>query len=61
MEWDLNIYCTLLYIATMLYVASLYNYAIVALGMYHTVCVKPENIVVYEIGQISHLLAHNHT
>ena len=53
----------MLYIALMLYVASLYNHAIVASGMYHSVFIKTENIVVDEIGSIicSHLLANAHT
>ena len=53
----------MLYIATMLYVASLNNHAIVASGMYHIVFIKTENIVVGEIGRIicSHLLSHDHT
>ena len=47
----------------MLYVATLHNHTIVALGMYHIVLIKTENIVVEEIGRIicSHLLAHAHT
>ena len=51
------------YIASMLYVASLHNHAIVASGMNHIVFTKTENIVVDEIGRIicSHLLAHAHT
>ena len=36
-EWDLNIYCTVLFIATLLYVASLYDHAIVTSGMYYIV------------------------
>ena len=53
----------MLYIASMIYVASLHNHAIVASGMYHIVFIKTENIVVDEIGRIicSHLLAHAHT
>ena len=53
----------MLFIATMLYVASLHNNAIVASGMYHIVFIKTENIVVNEIGRIicTHLLAHAHT
>ena len=50
-------------IASMLYVASLHNHAIVASGIYHIVFIKTENIVVNEIGRIicSHLLAQGHT
>ena len=50
----------MLYIATILYVASLH--AIVASGMYYIVFSKTESIVVDEIGRIicSHLLAHAH-
>ena len=53
----------MLYIASMLYVASLHNHAKVESGMYHIVLFKTENIVVDEIGRIicSHLLAHAHT
>ena len=53
----------MLYIASMLYVASLHNHAIVASGMYHIIFIKTENIVVDEIGRIicSHLLEHAHT
>ena len=53
----------LYFIATMLYVASLHKYAIVASGMYHIVFIKTKNIVVNEIGRIicTHLLAHAHT
>ena len=49
-------------IASMFYVASLHNHAIVS-GMYHIAFIKTENIVVDEIGRIicSHLLAHDHT
>ena len=48
--------------ASMLYVASLHNHAIVASGMYHIVSIKTENVVVDEIGRIIclHLLAHAH-
>ena len=52
MEWKLNIYCTVLYIATMLYVASLHDHAKVSSGMYYIVFIKTENIVVNEIGRI---------
>ena len=50
------------YIASMLYIASLHNHDIVALGMYHIVFIKTESIVVDEIGRIicSYLLAHAH-
>ena len=53
----------MLYIASLLYVASLHNHAIVASGMCHIVFIKTENIVVDEIGRniCSHLLAHAHT
>ena len=54
----------MLFIATVLYVASLHDHAIVALGiMYYIVFIKTENIVVNEIGRIicAHLLAHAHT
>ena len=56
-------YCTVLFIATMLYVVSLHDHAIVASGIYHIVFMKTENIVVNEIGRIicTHLLAHAHT
>ena len=52
----------MLYIASMLYVASLHNHTIVASGMYHIVFIKTENTVIDEIGRIicSHLLAHAH-
>ena len=52
-----------IYVATMLYVESLHNHAIVASVMYHFVLIKTENIVVDEIGRIvcSNLLAHAHT
>ena len=58
-----NVTVTVLYIASMLYAASLHNHTIVASGMYHIVFIKTENIVVDEIGRIicSHLLAHTHT
>ena len=53
----------MLYIASMLYVASLHNHAMVASGMYQFCFIRIENIVVDEIGRIicSHLLAHAHT
>ena len=53
----------MLFIATVLYVASLHDHAIVASGMYYIVLIKTENIVVNEIGRIicTHLLAHAHT
>ena len=53
----------MLYIATIIYVASLHNHAIVASGMHHIVYIKTENIVVDKIGMItcSHLLARAHT
>ena len=38
----------MLYIASMLYVASLHNHTIVASGTYHIVFIKTENIVVDE-------------
>ena len=53
----------MLYIGSMLYVASLHNHARVASGMYHIVFIKTENKVVDEMGRIicSHLLAHAYT
>ena len=53
----------MLFIATMLYVASLHDHAIVASGMYYIVFIKTENIVFNEIGRIicTQLLAHAHT
>ena len=53
----------MLFIATMLYVASLHDHAIVASGMYYIVFIKTENILVNEIGRLirTHLLAHAHT
>ena len=52
----------MLYIAKMLYAASLHNHSIIASGMYHIVFIKTENIVVDEIGTMicSHLQAHAH-
>ena len=51
-----------LFIATMLYVVSLYDHAIVASGMYYIVFIKTENVVVNELGRIicTDLLAHAH-
>ena len=53
----------MLFIATMLYVASLHDHPIVASCIYYIVFIKTENIVVNEIGRIicTHLLAHAHT
>ena len=53
----------MLFKATMLYIASLHNHAIVASGMYHIVFNKTENIFVNENGRIicTHLLTHAHT
>ena len=53
----------MLFKATLLYVASLHDHAIVAPGMYYIVFIKTENIVVNVIGRIicTHLLAHAHT
>ena len=42
----------MLLLATMLYVASLHDHAIVASGMYYIVFIKTENIVVNETGRI---------
>ena len=59
MEWDLNFYCTVLYIATMLHLTAEPRGKQVASGMYHIIFIKTENIAVDEIGGIicSHLLA----
>ena len=58
-EWDLNFYCTVLYIATMLHISAESRGRPVTSRMYHIIFVKTENIAVDEIGRIlcSHLLA----
>ena len=58
-EWDLNFYCTLLYIAKMLHLTEEPRGRPVASSMYHIIFfIKTENIAVDEIGRIisSHLL-----
>ena len=61
-EWDLNFYCTVLYIATVLYVASMHNHAIVAPGMYNIIFIKTKYSRWWNLKFIcSHLLAHAHT
>ena len=58
-EWDLNFYCTLLYIATMLHLTAKPRGRPVASSMYHIIFITTENIAVDEIGRTicSHLLA----
>ena len=53
----------MLFIATVLCVASLHDHAIDASDMCYIVFITTENIVVNEIGRIicTHLLAHPHT
>ena len=46
----------MLYIASMLYVTSLHNHAIVASDMYHIVFIRTEHIVVDEIGSVTNQL-----
>ena len=62
-ELDLKFYCTVLYIATMLYLTALPRGRLVASSMYHIILNKTENIAVNEIGRIicSHLLARAQT
>ena len=59
MEWNLNFYCTVLYIATMLHLTTEPRGRLVASSMYHIIFNKTENIADDEIGRIifSHLLA----
>ena len=52
MEWDLNFYCTVLYIATMLHITTEQRGRLVASRMYHIMFIKKENIAVDEIGRI---------
>ena len=58
-EWDLNFYCTVLYIATMLHLTAEPRGGQVTPSMYHIIFIKTENIAVDEIRRIicSHLLA----
>ena len=61
-EWDLNFYCTVLYIATMLHLAAEPRGRPVASCMYHIIFIKKENFAVDVIKRItkcicSHLLA----
>ena len=58
MEWDLNFYCTVRYVATMLHLTAEPHSRPVAWCMYHIISLKTENIAVNEIGRIicSHLL-----
>ena len=59
MELDLNVYCTVLYIAKMLHLTEEPRGRPVASSMYHNIFFKTENIAVDEIGRMicSHLLA----
>ena len=51
-ELDLNFYCTVLYIATMLHLTALPRGRLVASSMYHIIFIKTENIAVDEIGRM---------
>ena len=59
-EWDLNFYCTVLYLATMLHHTAEPRGRPAASSMHHIIFIKTENIAVDEIGRIicSYLLAH---
>ena len=58
---DLNFYCTVLYIAIMLYLTAEPRGRPVASSMYRIIFIKTENIAVDEIGRVicSYLLARN--
>ena len=58
-EWDLNFYCTVLYLATMLHHTAEPRGRPAASSMHHIIFIKTENIAVDEIGRImcSYLLA----
>ena len=59
MEWDLNFYCTVLYLATMLHNTAEPRGRPDASSMHHIILIKTENIAVDEIGRnICHTYKH---
>ena len=52
MEWDLNFYCTVLYLETMLHHTAEPGGRLAASSIHHIIFIKTENINVDEIGRI---------